>query len=65
MKWVDNIFYKYEKEVLFSVCKVLIQINKAKIPADKQRKCMNNHFTNRKCNKDIKQVAEDTRLLKC
>lgn len=47
------------------VDKVLIQINKAKIPADKQRKCMYNHFTNKKCNKDIKQVIEDTRLLKC
>ena len=59
MKWVDTFSTNMKKKV-----KVLIQINKAKIPADKQRKCMHNHFTNKKRNKDIKQVIEDTRLFK-
>ena len=60
MKWVDTFSTNMKKKV----DKVLIQINKAKIPADKQRKCMHNHFTNKKRNKDIKQVIEDTRLFK-
>lgn len=54
MNWANTFSTNVKKIVLFLVCKALIQVNKAKTPADKQRKCVNNHFTNRKCKWPIK-----------
>lgn len=54
-----------KQPVLFSIYKVLIQINKTKIPTDKGHEQPFHKQEIQKANKEIKQVFKVTTLSKC